>query len=166
LIISGGEKKQMTLDTISEQIEELLRDYHWIVREILRLERSLYGGSNRTSRSWGVAQYGIEAAMPKGSGGISQSELAEMDIREERLYNRIQKLEVKVGAIESVAEEIKGEMHKVVYDCMLDGMSYRSISKHLGVSRDKVRQIKDEIVNQLSQNDHIRHVLKNEKSLV
>lgn len=151
-------------DSLIERIEELLRDYHWMVREILRLERSYYGSSH--DRSWGVAQYGLEAAMPKGSGGISQAELEAMDKREEWLYKRITKLEEKVEAVESAAETIKGEMHQVVYDCMMDGMSYRAIAKHLGVSRDKVRQIKDEIISQLSQNDQIRQVLNSEKSVV
>ena len=150
---------------IKEQIESLLRDYHWMVREIIRLERILYGGSS-SNRSWGVAQYGIEASLPKGSPGKSQAELAAMDRRDEYLYKRISKLEAKVEAVESAAFLIKGEMHQVVYDCMLEGMSYRAIAKHLGVSKDKVRLIKEEIIHQLSQNSQILQVLHLEKSAV
>jgi hypothetical protein len=144
---------------IVEEIENLLKDYRWMVKEIDRLERSLYGSVN-SGKSWGVAQYGIEAAMPKGSGGISQVELTALDQREERIYKQIKRLSQKVEAIEQAAEHIEGEMHKVVFDCILEGMSYRAISDHLGVSRDKVRKMKIEIINQLSQNDHIRQVLK------
>jgi hypothetical protein len=153
-------------ESLIEQIEELLRDYHWMIREIVRLERCLYGSSFSKKRSWGVALYGDEAGMPKGSSGKSQAELVAMDDREERLYKRIRKLVEKVQILELVSDDIHGEMHKVVYDCMLEGMSYRSIAKHLGVSRDKIRQIKDEIISQLGQNDQIRQLLKNEKSLV
>lgn len=150
---------------VVEKIEELLKDYCWMIREILRLQRNLYGGIS-SDRSWGVAQYGLEAAMPKGSPGKSQVELAAMDKREERIFKRIHELEERVKAVESAVESIQGEMHKVVYDCMLEGMSYRSIAKHLGVSRDKVRQIKDEIISQLSQNSQIQQVLKLEKIYV
>lgn len=144
---------------IVEEIETLLRDYRWMVKEIDRLERSLYG-SRSSGKSWGVAQYGIEAAMPKGSGGISQVELTALDQREERMIKQIKKLSQKVEAIEQAAEHIEGEMHKVVFDCILEGMSYRAIADHLGVSRDKVRKVKIDIINQLCQNNQIRQVLK------
>lgn len=38
---------------ITEQIENFLRDYHWMVREIVRLQRNLYGGIS-SSKSWGL----------------------------------------------------------------------------------------------------------------
>lgn len=149
----------------AERIESLLRDYSWMVREADRLQRRLYSGSSSVERSWGVAQYGIDAAMPKGSSIKSQAELAEMDSREMWLLNRIESFKKKIKAIESAANQLKGEMHKVVYDCMLDGMSFRSIARHLGLSRDRVRQIKDEIIVQLSQNDQFRQLLKLEKNI-
>lgn len=157
--MSDGLGQTIAENRLIEEIESLLRDYGWMAREIERLKRCLYGNSV-LERSWGVAQYGIDAAMPKGSSGKSQVELAAMDDREERLYNRIKKLSQKVNVVESAAEHIKGEMHKVVCDCMLEGMSYRSISTHLGVSRNKIRQFKDDIINQLCQNDQIKQVLK------
>jgi hypothetical protein len=158
--VSGDLGQTITDKGILEDIERLLRDYSWMVREIHRLEKSLYGGGS-TGRSWGVAQYGLEAAMPKGSGGISKVELAAMDEREERIFKRIKKLTMKVEAVEYAAEHIEGEMHKVVFDCLVEGMSYREISKHLGVSRTRVSQIKTEVMNQISRLDQIRQVVKN-----
>jgi hypothetical protein len=139
-------------------IENLIKDYHWMIREVDRLEKSLCS-SGHSSGSWGVAQYGIDASLPKGSSSISKVELEVLDNKEERIRKRIKKYENKIKAIESAVDIIEGDMHIAVYDCMLEGMSYRSIAEHLGISRDKVRQIKNEIIHQLSQNNHIRQLL-------
>ncbi|MCM3448820.1 sigma-70 family RNA polymerase sigma factor [Bacillus safensis] len=117
-------------------------------------------------RSWGVSQYGIEATLPKGSKGKSQAELRDMDMREDRLFKRLWKFEERVYAKEAAASKIEGEKHKVVYDCMMEGMSYRAIGLHLGLSREKVRQMKDNIIDQLCQYSHFVHLLKDEKSVV
>jgi len=111
---------------MKEKIEQLIRDYHWMKKEVERLERVLFGYST-PMRLWGVAQYGDEFAMPKGSVGKSQAELRDMDIREERQYKRLKLLRRKVYVIESGADLLRDEKDKVIYDCMLDGMSYRAI---------------------------------------
>ncbi|WP_249928301.1 hypothetical protein [Niallia circulans] len=51
-------------------IAELIRDYRMMKREIERLQRIIYGKSV-PMRSWGVAQYGVEATLPHGSSGKS-----------------------------------------------------------------------------------------------
>ncbi|MEB3127521.1 sigma factor-like helix-turn-helix DNA-binding protein [Bacillus paralicheniformis] len=148
-----------------KEIEKLISSYHWMAKEVQRLQRVLYG-SDIPMRSWGVAQYGLEAAMPKGSPGKSQAELRDMDIREERLYKRLEYFEERVYAIEAAARTIEGEQHKVIYDCMTEGMSYRAIGLHLGISRETVRRMKDEIINQLCQNCRIVQLLNPKKSVV
>lgn len=58
------------------------------------------------------------------------------------------------------------DMKRVVYDCMLEGISYRAISKHLGVSRNTVRELKEEIIDtiyqevQKGQKGHFGQLLK------
>lgn len=49
---------------------------------------------------------------------------------------------------------------------MMEGMSYRAIGLHLGLSREKVRQMKDNIIDQLCQYCHFVHLLKDEKSVL
>ncbi|MDQ0412710.1 sigma-70 family RNA polymerase sigma factor [Mesobacillus stamsii] len=147
----------------AEEIENLIRDYSWMAREVSRLERCLEGAP-LSSGSWGVAQYGIEAAMPRGSAGKSQVELAAMDERETRIYKRIMKYKNKVIALEHASDLITGDIHKAVYDCLLfDQMSMREIAIQLGVSRDKVKQTKEEVLYQLSQHDHFQQLLKSSK---
>ncbi|MDM5335728.1 sigma-70 family RNA polymerase sigma factor [Fictibacillus enclensis] len=117
---------------LKERIEHLLRDYHWMKKEVDRLQRIVYGYAT-PMKSWGVAQYGIEATMPKSSRGKSQEELKEMDLREEREYKRLKKYEEIVFAIEMAADLLEDEKDKVIYDCLLDGMSYRSIDHRVGI---------------------------------
>ncbi|MEC0570728.1 sigma factor-like helix-turn-helix DNA-binding protein [Bacillus spizizenii] len=148
-----------------KDIENLINSYHWMVKEVQRLQRVLYG-STIPMKNWGVAQYGLEAAMPKGSPGKSQAELRQMDLREERLFKRLKYYEERVYAVELGTEKIKGEQHKVIYDCMMEGMSYRAIGLHLGISRETVRKMKDEFISQLCQDCHFERLLNLKKSVV
>ncbi|WP_102422595.1 sigma factor-like helix-turn-helix DNA-binding protein [Bacillus amyloliquefaciens] len=146
-------------------IENLINSYHWMAKEIHRLQKVLYG-SVIPMKNWGVAKYGLEAAMPKGSPGKSQAELRQMDIREDRLLRRLMYYEERVYAVELGAEKIKGEQHKVIYDCMMEGMSYRAIGLHLGISRETVRKMKDELISQLCQDCHFERLLNLKKTVV
>lgn len=150
---------------LKERIEHLLRDYHWMKKEVDRLQRIVYGYAT-PMKSWGVAQYGIEATMPKGSRGKSQAELKEMDLREERQYKRLKKYEEIVFAIEMAADLLEDEKDKVIYDCLLDGMSYRSIADHVGISRNQAKKAKEAILSHLSQKSHFVQLLNLEKSAV
>jgi DNA-binding NarL/FixJ family response regulator len=150
---------------MKEQIESLLFDYHWMKKEVERLQRILYGYST-PMKSWGVAQYGIDAAMPRGSSGKSQTELIEMDLRENRLHKRLKRYEQIVFAIELAGNHLEDEKQIVIYDCLLDGMSYRSIAHHVGMSRNQVKKAKDTILSQLSQKSQFVQLLNLEKSAV
>jgi hypothetical protein len=152
-------------EKIFEEIEELIRDYIWMKNELERLYSKLYR-SPGYEPSWGVAQYGIDAAMPKGSSGKSQAELTEMDAREEHLYKRIKKFENKVQVLDRVMYQLPSDLHQSVYDCLLEKWSLRSIANHFDISRDKAKQIKDEILNQLSQNSQILELLKQKELYV
>lgn len=150
-------------DTLIEQIDKLLRSYPWMRKQVDFLQTQLYGHSH-PMRSWGVAQYGLEAAMPKGSGGISQAELKSMDIREERLYKRLARFEGNVYALEMAGDLIEDEKQKVIYDCLLEGMSYRSIAENVGITRNQAKEAKKAILTTLSQKSQFVSLLKIEKS--
>lgn len=147
------------------QIEELIRDYRWMKNEVRRLEKIIHG-ETVPMRNWGVAQYGDEASLPSGSKGKSQAELNDADIREERLLNRLDKYQHRVYALEMAGELLEDELERVVYDCLLDRMSYRAIAYHVGFSRNQAKKTKDAILNQLSQNSHFVTLLNLEKKAV
>ena len=143
-----------------KQIENLIYQYHWRKKEVNRLENILWGHAGY-SRSVGVAQYGIEATLPKPNTNLkSYAELEEMDQRELRQYKRLEKFRAIVYFIEGLEKHLTNDKHLIIFDCMLEGMSYRSIADHLQISRSKFNPIKDEMLNQLCQKiqkDQINH---------
>jgi hypothetical protein len=146
-------------------IAELIRDYRMMKREIERLQRIIYGKSV-PMRSWGVAQYGVEATLPHGSSGKSQAELRDMDIREQKQIMRLQEYQRKVFAIESAGDFLDKEILKIVYDCMLSGMTRQQIAVHLVISRDSVDKLRAEIKAQIGTNTTFSKLLHGEKSAV
>ncbi len=148
---------------MSMNITALIRDYRMMKREIERLQRIIYGISI-PMRSWGVSQYGVEATLPKGSRGKSQEELRDMDIREQKQIARLQEYERKVVAIETAGDLLDKEILKIVYDCMLDGLTRRQIASHLELSIDSVDKLKQDIKTQLGSNTTFSKLLHGEKN--
>ena len=113
--------------------------------------------------SWGVAQYGIDAAMPKGSSMRSVEEIDAMDLCAKWQWESLKKYESYIYAVEKAPDFLAEEKNKIVFDCMLEGMSYRKIGSHLEISRDKVREVKEGIISQLCQNGHFSQLLNCDK---
>ena len=143
-------------------MEQLIKDYRWMKNEVFRLQKIIYG-YQVPMNSWGVAQYGIDAAMPKGSTIRSVVEMEAMDLRDKRQWDRLKKYESYIYAVEKAPDFLAGEKNKIVFDCMLEGMSYRKIGCHLEISRDKVREVKEDIISQLCQNGHFSQLLNCDK---
>jgi CheY-like chemotaxis protein len=136
-----------------KQIEDLIYDYHWMRKEVDRLERIIFGFS--VPIRFGVSQYGVEATLPKGSPMKSRAELEAMDLREERQYKRLIAYREKVYAVEEIAEWLeknaKDQRQLIILDCMMEGMSYRAIAAHLRMNRNRVRELKDDMLDQICQ---------------
>jgi hypothetical protein len=146
-------------------IIELIRDYRMMKREIDRLQKIIYG-KVFPMNSWGVAQYGIEAALPKGSRGKSQAELKDMDIRELKQIDRLEEYQRRVIAIESAGDFLEKEIHKIVYDCMLDGMTRQQIAAHLEISRESVDKLRSDVKSQIDSNTTFSKLLQGERLCV
>lgn len=153
-------KEQTELD-----VGYLVSNYRFWKKEIERLERVLFGFRSSMG-SWGVAQYGLDAAMPKGSSIRSAKELDKMDIREKSQWLRLERLQGYVFALEKALDIIEDEQLKTIYDCLLDGMTHRDIAAHLSASKDFVRYKKQEVFSQISQNSQIRSLLTSQKFAV
>ncbi|WP_029265714.1 helix-turn-helix domain-containing protein [Virgibacillus alimentarius] len=131
-----------------KQIENALRDYNWMLNEIKR-QRSLmgYDGGNL------VAQGGIESVMPKAQGEPGDP-VAQEVIRRDKASKWVIKLENKVLYIQERMNIIQDEREKAVLECMLDGMSMIAISKHMGLSRRHIYNIKEAVVYKIA---HFAH---------
>lgn len=136
---------------IVQNVDEDLKNYHWITSEIIRLENSIwkkeqlqgsFGGGSLT------AQYGLEATLPKAQGTRI---LTDFEVNEiEKMVKRKQKLESRVYRIEKASIKIKDEKERTLLDCILDGMRMKDIAIHFGISRTRLNEIKISLVNTLA----------------
>lgn len=120
----------------------ILRDYHWLVKEIKRIKSDL-----NITESVGVASYSDE---PRGSSGPSNPVQSEVQRREKK-YERMEKYLSRVDYIVKQSKNITDEREKVILDCILDGMKMSAIAEHLGISRHTANQIRDIIVVKLDE---------------
>jgi len=126
------------------RIEEWIRDYKFMLREIARLNKIL--DKPEFPKQKLTAAYGYEAMMPRGSRGISQAELKQLDHREKRLYKYLAIVEY----LDRAVNDLEGDKEKVIFDCMLEGVSYTQIAVHLACSRDTIRKIKEGIIAKIA----------------
>lgn len=129
-------------------IEQVLQDYHWMVREIERIRGTLL-----TAGDGLTAQYGDDSGMPKAKGGVSDPVHAEVS-RRERQWSRIGKLENKVRFIQERIEYISDERERTILDCMLDGMSFVRIAQHMRLSQTHIKRIKNGLIDRLYDTQH------------
>lgn len=132
-----------------EQIESTLKDYHWMIKEINRQRKLL----NEDIGTRLVAPSGIESSLPKAQGTVSDP-VAQEVIRRDKKSSWIVKLEKKVLFIQERLPAIKDPREATVLECMLDGMTISAISQHMGLSRRHIYNIKESIVDKISQFTH------------
>lgn len=140
-----------------KEIEQALRDYNWMLNEIKRQREILnHIGGNITAN--------IDD-MPKGEGQTSDPVAMEV-IRRDKTSRWLQKLENKVLEIQKRMKVIENERERAVLECMLDGMSMRAISNHMGLSERHVFRIKDSIVKQMADMSDLAGSCTKQKSCV
>lgn len=120
--------------------EEELRDYHFMLREIDRLQGYLEDAGEGT-----VGAYGIDASQPKGKGKNGDKTHAEV-VRRERKWKRLAKLQEAVERIDRAAERISDEKEKTVLDAIMDGEKNNFIARQIGVSRQRYYEIKRSVI--------------------
>lgn len=127
------------------EISKILRDYHWMINEIKRQRKILEDMNGNLT-----AQYGIESTLPKPKGQNGDPIIREV-LRREKKSKWIEKLERKVMFIQERMDLIIDEREKAVLECLLDGMSIKAISKHMGLSERHIFRIKNSIVDKMSE---------------
>ncbi|WP_038246235.1 helix-turn-helix domain-containing protein [Virgibacillus salexigens] len=143
-----------------KEIGNTLRDYKWMINEIKRQREFLKDAGTNL-----VAQSGIESAMPKAQGGTSDPVAREV-VRRDKKYTWINRLERKVTYIQERIPAISNERELVVLECLLDGMSMRAISNHMGLSERHIFRIRDAIVSQMADMSYLSHIMTEEKRCV
>lgn len=132
------------------QLQSLIYKYHWQSKEVVRLRHMLFGIDIKEGSL--TQQYGLEATLPKPNTNIkSKYEMDELDARERRQYERYLNFKRNTDFVESLLNEARNDQEMIILDCMMEGMSYRSIADHLGVSRYKIGEMKDDMFDHLCQ---------------
>ena len=121
------------------EIEQTLRDYHWMIREIERLRELLGDAGEKVVRAY----EGMD--MPKPQGSRTDPVALEVS-RRERHWKKLYSYEQKVMFVQERIDIIHDERERTVLDCMLDGMTIVSIANHMGCSRKTVRAVRESIV--------------------
>jgi DNA-directed RNA polymerase specialized sigma subunit len=130
-----------------KEIEQILKDYHWMINSIKIMRKSLQeGGEERI-----IAQYGVESSLPKPKGTTSDPVYREL-LRREKRWKKIEQYERKVKMIQDRIHVIQDEREFEVLHWLLDGKSYRWIAMHMGLSHSHIRRLKDSIVEKLAGN--------------
>lgn len=128
---------------IIQRTEEDVRDYRWMQREIERIIKELNDLGLYSSM---VAQWGIEAIMPKAQG----SRPTVNDKQLQRKMERLERLQNKVNQIDNAIGTVSGEREQTVITCMLDGVRMNMIAQHVGVSRVTLNELKRSVITQLA----------------
>lgn len=124
------------------EIEETIRNYHWMVKEIERLVELLGDAGERL-----VLDYS-HMGLPKPKG-LQSDPVAFEAMRREKDFRKLKRYMERVKYIEDRIEWIRDEKERTVLDCLLDGMTIVSIANHLGCTRKTVREIRERIINRL-----------------
>ncbi|MEK4030817.1 DNA-binding response regulator [Pseudobacillus sp. FSL P4-0506] len=126
------------------QVYDIVRNYHWKIKEVQRLKNEL-----ESVESSSTAQYGIEASMPKGSG-VGRPVEAEC-ARRERKRQRVMKYEEEIGYIIDRLDNVVDEKEQAMLDCLLDGYNVTAAGRHLGLSQSSAQRLYDDIVSKLAE---------------
>ncbi|MGR6904970.1 LuxR C-terminal-related transcriptional regulator [Lysinibacillus sp. BSL11] len=144
-------KQGQTQEIKKYMVDQWLKDYHWMVEQIRlgKMQNELakdieYDGAK-------VAAYGIEATLPKASGGTSDPVSYEATRRSQFYVKRVLRYEWKVREIQKRASNVTGEREIFVLNCILDGFSLRKIGQTMGLSEATIRRLKENILEMMSE---------------
>lgn len=120
----------------TEQIARMIKEYQTNVRAVAKLQKEYIEDVCGPS----IAQYGIEATMPKPQGQTSDPVLREVQrlIRQDTV---IAKYEQKVLYIQNRWDRIIDERQAMVFNQVLSGASYDVVAKTIGLTKPRVHQI-------------------------
>jgi hypothetical protein len=127
-----------------KQIEQILKDYSWMMNSIRIMRESLMDAGEGLT-----AQYGDEAGMPKAKG-ITGDPIYREVLRREKRRKKLNEYKNKVLVIQERMHLVKDEREIEVLHWLLEGKSYRWIGMHMGLSHSHIRRLKDSIVEKLA----------------
>ena len=123
----------------NQEIESALRNYHWLIKEVVRLKYDLGMIGNPSANKGEIG--------PK-TGRPYNPTLNEV-IRREHKQETLEKFESKINYVERNTEIITNDRELTVLNCLLDGMNINNISRHMGYSKRTIYSIKESIIEKI-----------------
>lgn len=127
-----------------KEIENILKDYHWMINSIKIMRESLKDAGEGIT-----AQYGIEASMPKAQGTTSDPVYKEV-VRRSKRHKKIQQFEEKILSFQGLFHKVHDERECEVLYWLLEGKSYRWIGEHMSLSHSHIQRLRTNIVGAMS----------------
>lgn len=124
----------------NHEIENALRNYHWLVKEVARLKRELGDiGNPLANKSEG----------PGAKTGRPFNPTLNEVIRREHKQETLEKFESKIEYVERNTVVVTNDRELTVLNCLLDGMNINNISRHMGYSKRTIYSIKESIIEKM-----------------
>ncbi len=139
--------KQGQMKVTKENLLQWIKNYHWMVATIEEARKPVAKVDNNSYIGAKTAMYGIEATLPKASGGTSDPVFIEVQRRFYINNKRIQEYESKVAEVQNRIPLVHGDREVEVLHRLLDGDSMRAIGKHMRLSNTTIARIRDIILN-------------------
>ncbi|BDH60124.1 hypothetical protein MTP04_02540 [Lysinibacillus sp. PLM2] len=123
-------------------LDQWIKDYRWMINTVEELQNELPVKGAKT------AQYGIEATLPKASGGTSDVVFSEVNRRANHL-RKINEYIYKIAEVQRRIDKVTEPRGAEVLFWLLEGKSMRWIGKHMALSHVTISNIKDSVVENM-----------------
>ncbi|MGE7115052.1 hypothetical protein [Lysinibacillus sp. NPDC047702] len=132
-----------------ENLLQWIEDYSWMIESIEEARQPVAKIDNNSYIGAKTAMYGIEATLPKASGGTSDPVYIEVQRRVYASNKRIREYEVKVDEVQKRISLVHGDREIEVLHRLLDGDSMRAIGKHMKLSSTTIFRVRSKILSQM-----------------
>ncbi|MGA3601740.1 LuxR C-terminal-related transcriptional regulator [Lysinibacillus agricola] len=132
-----------------ENLLQWIENYRWMVETIEEARQPVAKVDNNSYIGAKTAMYGIEATLPKASGGTSDPVFAEVQRRVYALNYRIKEYEQKITEVQNRIPFVEGDREVEVLHRLLNGDSMRAISKHMKLSSTTIFRVRNNILKQM-----------------
>lgn len=125
-----------------EKLEQWIKDYRWMINTVEQLQMEYrYNGAK-------IAQYGIEATLPKASGQTSDVVFTEV-VRRNKHLKRINEYIFKIQEVQKRVDKVTEPREAEVLYWLLEGKSMRWIGQHMALSHVSIKNIKESIIENM-----------------
>lgn len=140
---------QGQIKVTKENLLQWIENYRWMVETIEEARQPVAKANTDSYIGVKTAMYGIEATLPKASGGTSDPVFTEVQRRVYSQNYRIKEYEEKIAEVQMRIPLVTGVREVEVLHRLLDGDSMRAIGKHMGLSSTTIFRVRNNILSEM-----------------